>query len=87
MAQKLRVVKEEIWDLFYNGYSKQEIKEMKFPDVPQSIWNKIWKEVGLSGKKTPFVYEVVSKEDVDEDDVENTSNETPSYTDSIENNQ
>ena len=76
MAQKLRVVKEEIWDLFYDGYTKQEIKEKKFPNIPQNVWNKIWKAVGLHNKRVPeFTYEVVSKEDTETSD-NSTSDDT-----------
>lgn len=61
MAQQIQIVKEEIYDLFYNqGKSKKEIKELKFPNIPQNMWNQIWKDLGLHNKKAPsYTYEII----------------------------
>jgi hypothetical protein len=69
MAQEIRVVKEEIYDLFYKGMKKNEIKEEKFPNIPQKLWDQIWKDLGLHNKRVPeFTYSIVSKEEFEGSD-------------------
>lgn len=64
MTQEIRVVKEEIYDLFYKGMKKNEIKKEKFPNISQKLWNQIWKDLGLHNKRVPeFTYSIVSNED------------------------
>jgi len=65
MAEHLKVSKEEIVNLFEQGYSKKEVKEELYPNIPANMWNSIWEQVGLKGKVAPkYTFEIV--EDVNE---------------------